>query len=78
MELRAIVRPTAGRWDIKIVEEAKLRIKVTAAPQNGKANNAVIGLLFESLWIPNKGYVLLQATNVMTSLWISRELPEWR
>lgn len=50
LELR--VTPRAGRNEIGAVRDGRLRVKVTAAPEDGKANAAVVKLLSKSWHIP--------------------------
>ncbi|MCH7746404.1 MAG: DUF167 domain-containing protein [Chloroflexi bacterium] len=51
MELHVRVQPKARRNSIEVVEGSKLKVYVTAAPEGGKANDAVIALLAKSLGI---------------------------
>ena len=51
MELQVRVQPKARRNSIEVVEGSKLKVYVTAAPEGGKANDAVIALLAKSLGI---------------------------
>ena len=51
MELQVRVQPKARRNSIEVVEGSKLKVYVTAAPEGGKANDAVVALLAKSLGI---------------------------
>ena len=46
------VQPKAKRNRVEIVDGVKLKVYVTAAPESGKANDAVIGLLSKTLKVP--------------------------
>jgi uncharacterized protein len=50
VELR--VTPRAGRNEIGAVRDGRLLVKVTAAPEDGKANAAVIKLLSKAWHVP--------------------------
>ncbi len=50
LELR--VTPRAGRNELGGVRNGRLQVKVTVAPEDGKANAAVIKLLSKMLHIP--------------------------
>ena len=51
MELQVRVQPKAKRNSIEVVEGSKLKVYVTAAPEDGKANDAVVALLAKSLGV---------------------------
>lgn len=50
MRLKCRVTPNAGRDEITL-DEGVIKIRVTASPENGKANDAVRKLLAKSLGI---------------------------
>ena len=50
--LRLRVRPGAPRDEIRGVHDGALVLAVTAAPERGKANRAVLGLLARRLGVP--------------------------
>lgn len=56
MLLEVAVQPRARRNSVEVVDGAKLRVWVTAAPEGGKANDAVVELLSKRLGVP-KGSV---------------------
>ncbi|MCC7477031.1 DUF167 domain-containing protein [bacterium] len=45
-------QPRAGRDEIAGLREGRLLVRVTAAPEDGKANSAIIRLLSKALGIP--------------------------
>jgi uncharacterized protein (TIGR00251 family) len=51
MELQVRVQPRAKRNSIEVVEGSKLKVYVTAAPEDGRANDAVVALLAKSLGV---------------------------
>ena len=53
MELDIRVQPRAGRNAIEIDGE-RITVRVTAAPESGKANDAVVALLAKRLGIPKR------------------------
>lgn len=50
LELR--VTPRAGRNELGAVRDGRLQVKVTTAPEDGKANAAVIKLLSKAWHVP--------------------------
>jgi uncharacterized protein YggU (UPF0235/DUF167 family) len=46
------VRPRARLDSVEVQDGRRLRVNVTAAPEGGKANEAVVPLLAKSLGIP--------------------------
>jgi len=54
LELR--VTPRAGRNELVGVREGRLQVKVTAAPEDGKANAAVIKLLAKLWKVPQSAF----------------------
>ena len=49
MDIEVRVQPRAKRNHIEVLEDKRLKIYVTAAPESGKANDAVIALLSKAL-----------------------------
>lgn len=54
MELDIRVQPRASRNDIEVDGE-RVTVRVTAAPEGGKANDEVVALLAKRLRVPKSG-----------------------
>ena len=52
MQIEVRVHPKARRDSLEVLAGPKLRVHVTAAPEGGKANAAVIALLAKRLGVP--------------------------
>jgi uncharacterized protein len=48
--------PKAARNEIAGIRNGALLVKVTAAPEKGKANNAVIALLAKTIGVPQSAF----------------------
>ena len=56
--LKVRVQPRAGRDDVEVVEGERLRVRVTAPAEGGKANEALVALLASRLRV-SKGSVTI-------------------
>ena len=56
--LKVRVQPRAGRDDVEVVEGERLRVRVTAPAEAGKANEALVALLASRLRV-SKGSVTI-------------------
>jgi len=52
MRIYAKVTPRAGRNEVTKISDGEYKIKVTAVPEKGKANEAVVKLLAEYFRVP--------------------------
>ena len=52
MDINVRVQPKAKRNHIEVIEGGGLKVYVTAAPESGKANDAVVALLSKALKVP--------------------------
>ena len=52
VDINVRVQPKAKRNRIEVVDDQNLKVYVTAAPESGKANDAVIALLSKTLKVP--------------------------
>lgn len=52
MRIKVKVKPGASRNEVKKIDETTYEVKVTVAPEKGKANEKVIELLSEFLDLP--------------------------
>ena len=59
LELDIRVQPRAGRNAIEIDGE-RITVRVTAAPESGKANNAVVALLAKRLGVPKRSVQIVR------------------
>ena len=62
--LRIRVRARASRNKIEVSPEGEVRIYVTAAPEAGKANDAIVALLAKSLGIGRRSITLVKGHTV--------------
>ena len=52
MNLKVRVQPRASRNSVEIADDDTVRVRVTAPPDRGKANDAVVRLLASQLGVP--------------------------
>ena len=64
MELEIKVQPKAKRNAIEVSGAGDVTVRVTAAPDNGKANDAVISLLAKRLRLPKGGVEIVRGHRV--------------
>ena len=71
-ELTVKVVPNAGENSIVLPKEngpsALLLIRVTATPENGKANQAVLKLLSKALGLPKTSLDIIRGSNARTKV----------
>ena len=60
MEIEVKVQPKAKRNAIEFSEAGEVTVRVTAAPDGGKANEAVISLLAKRLRLPKGGVEIVR------------------
>ena len=58
--LRVRVQPKASRNQVDGYSSGKLRLRVTAPPEDGKANQAVVSLLAKTLGVPKSRLRILR------------------
>ena len=58
LEIR--VQPRSSRNEVVVSEEGQVRVRVTAPPEGGKANKAVIALLSDVLRVAKSDIVLVK------------------
>ena len=57
MEIKAV--PGASKTEIAEVKNGRLRIRIAAAPEDGKANTALLGFLSKTLDCPKRDLQLI-------------------
>jgi uncharacterized protein (TIGR00251 family) len=60
MDLQIRVRPRAGRNTVELGDGGRVTVRVTAAPERGKANQAVVALLAKKLGVPKIDVTVVQ------------------
>ncbi len=60
MQFNVRVYPKSGRNKVSWSDNQDLKVWVTAAPENGKANDAVVKLLADRLGIPRSSVRILR------------------
>jgi uncharacterized protein (TIGR00251 family) len=58
LEIR--VQPRSSRNEVVVSEEGRVRVRVTAPPEGGKANKAVIALLSDALGVAKSDIALVK------------------
>ena len=61
--LRIRVQPGANRTEIVGIHDQRIKLAVTAAPENGKANAAVLKLIASELGISRSQVQLIRGSN---------------
>ena len=56
--LKVRVQPGSSRNEVVLSEDGSLRVYVTAAPEGGKANKAMIALLSKALGVARSGITI--------------------
>ena len=75
--LAVTVRAAARRNQLGPIHDGRLRISVTTAPEKGKANQAVVRLLANTLAIPKNQITIVQGmTNPHKSIWMNSSCDE--
>ena len=54
MDLQIRVVPRAKRNSIEVGSDGRIKVRVTAIPESGKANDAVIALLSKRIGVPKR------------------------
>ena len=54
MDLRIRVVPKSKRNSIEVGSDGQIKVRVTAAPERGRANDAAIALLSERIGVPKR------------------------
>jgi len=57
LEIKAV--PGASKTEIAEVKDGRLRIRIAAAPEDGKANTALLGFLSKTLDCPKRDLQLI-------------------
>ena len=60
MKINVKVKPGSRKNDIKVIGPNALEVRVTAAPEKGKANKAVIELLSKYYKVPKSAITILR------------------
>ncbi len=60
MELQLRVRPRSRRNTVELGDAGLVTVRVTAAPERGKANKAVVALLAKTLGVPRSSVTLVR------------------
>ena len=60
MELQIRVRPKSRRNAVELGDAGHVTVRVTAAPEHGKANEAVVALLAKKLGVPKRSVTLVR------------------
>ncbi len=64
MALHVKVHPKARRDSVQVIEGGSLKIDVTAPPEGGKANDAVIALLAKALGVAKSDVEIVRGAEV--------------
>ena len=60
VELQIRVRPKSRRNSVELGDAGRVTVRVTAAPERGKANAAVVALLAKKLGVPKSSVTLVR------------------
>jgi uncharacterized protein (TIGR00251 family) len=68
MDLQIRVVPKAKRNSIEIGDDGLFKVRVIAAPERGKANDAVIALLSKLIGVPKRDIQIVRGHTVRNKL----------
>ena len=68
MDLQLRVVPKAKRNSIEIGDDGLFKVRVTAAPERGKANDAVITLLSKLIGVPKRDIQIVRGHTARNKL----------
>ena len=68
MEMTIRVQPRAKRNAIEVSSDGAVTVRVTAAPEDGKANDAVVAFLAKGLRLPRRGVEIIRGHRSRTKL----------
>ncbi len=60
MRINVKVKPSSRKNEVKLIDNNKLEIRVTAAPDKGKANKAVVELLAKHFKVPKSAITIVR------------------
>ncbi|MEX2431371.1 MAG: DUF167 family protein [Dehalococcoidia bacterium] len=63
-----IARPRSRQQDVPLVDEQTLRVRVSAPPENGKANMALQALLAKALRVPKSSVQIVAGEHARKKL----------
>ena len=68
MKINIKVKPASRKNEVKIISDGSLEVRVTAVPEKGKANKAVIELLSKHFKVPKSAIVILRGKNTRNKI----------
>ena len=68
MRIYAKVTPRAGKNEVAKISEGEYKIKVTAVPEKGKANEAVVELLADYFSVPKSSVNIIGGKSARTKI----------
>lgn len=68
MRIYIKVFPRAGKNEVEKISDAELKIRVTAAPEQGRANEAVIKILAEYFGVPKSSINIVGGKSARTKI----------
>ena len=68
MRIYVKVTPRAGKNEVLKISEGEYKVKVTAVPEKGKANEAVIKLLAEHFELPKSSICIIGGKSTRVKL----------
>jgi hypothetical protein len=60
LRINVKVKPSSRKNEVKLIDNNKLEIRVTAAPDKGKANKAVVELLAKHFKVPKSAITIVR------------------
>ena len=77
MLLEVKVQPRSNRNTVELIDQGMLRVRVTAAAEGGKANQAVVALLAKKLGVPRSSITIVRGATSRSKVLEVRGLDHW-